>query len=122
MNIEQICAAALGILIGVGVYRVRVHLAHLKKERSINYTHWDIHALAREMDPGAWAAFDALPELDPVNGNRTKDYVWFAPVKPSFDMAVQALLAGYKAPWPHIWGAKELRKHVALRAVDRAFK
>lgn len=62
------------------------------KVRKYNYSHWDIHALARLMDPKAWAKFDELPDVD-ENGNK-KYYGSFEPIQPSFKMAVNLLKNG----------------------------
>ncbi len=63
------------------------------KVRKYEYTHWDIHALARLMDPKAWAEFDALPDVDKTTGEK-KYYGAFDPIKPSFNMAVNLLKNG----------------------------
>lgn len=88
------------------------------KKLTNGYTHWDIHALARELDPKSWAAFDALPEVD-VSTGREKNYVWHDELRPSFDMAVKALLAGYQAPWGHLWSDRELKLHVLMREYEK---
>ncbi len=66
---------------------------NLFKKRKYDYSHWDIHALARMMDPEAWAAFDALPEIDESTG-RAKYYGSFKPVEKSFKMAVNLCKCG----------------------------
>lgn len=69
------------------------NLANKFKVRKYDYSHWDIHALARMMDPKAWAAFDALPTIDPSTG-RPKYYGSFKPVKNSFNLAINLLKNG----------------------------
>lgn len=81
-----------------------MHIFKRKREREIDYTHWDIHAMARTMDPVAWAAFDALP--------KGTYYETFEPVSNSFHLAIGALKAGYKAPWGHLWSDEELQRHI----------
>ncbi len=66
---------------------------NLFRKRKYDYSHWDIHALARMMDPEAWAAFDALPDIDEATG-RAKYYGSFKPVEKSFKMAVNLCQRG----------------------------
>jgi hypothetical protein len=72
-----------------------------KPKRKIDYTHWDIHAMARILDPKAWAEFDAA-------GHSPNEYVTFAAIRPSFDMAVNALKHGVKATKEHLWSHTEV--------------
>lgn len=55
----------------------------------ITYSHWDIHALARVLDPTAWKKMDEA-------GIHPSNYNWCPVVTPSFDMAVNALLHGVR--------------------------
>jgi hypothetical protein len=75
-----------------------------KPKRKVDYTHWDIHALARILDPNAWAEFDAA-------GHSPNEYVTFAIVQPSFNMAVNALKSGIKATKNHLWSHAEVAAH-----------
>jgi hypothetical protein len=76
------------------------------------YTHWDIHALARCLDPEAWAEFDALPEVNPVTGDK-KYYGSFERVNVSFNMAINGLKNGVKiVSKHHLWSNKDLHNHI----------
>lgn len=99
-----------------------------KKHPKVDYTHWDIHALARILAPSSWAAFDAAPKINPKTGRsgRSRHY-WDHHVSAeyqagvrfnctlhaSFLMAINALKAGYKAPWGHLRSDEELADHVS---------
>jgi hypothetical protein len=75
------------------------------------YTHWDIHALARCLDPNAWVEFDALPDVDPVTGDK-KYYGSFGAVNTSFNMAINGLKNGVKiVSKKHLWSFKDLQIH-----------
>ena len=83
-----------------------------KKKPPSGYTHWDIHALARCLDPEAWAEFDKLPEYDETTGDR-KYYGSFEPVTASFNMAVNGLKNGVKiVSKDHLWSDAELFRHL----------
>ena len=98
-----------------------------KQKEEIQYTHWDLHVLARALAPAAWAAFDAMPEINPATGRKKyyMDNVKAEPVSSrmtnigtydSFMMAVNALMAGYKIPHPHLLSDEELQQHLNSKA------
>lgn len=83
-----------------------------KKKPPSGYTHWDIHALARLLDPEAWAEFDKLPEIDQITGGK-KYYGNFEPVLESFRMAINGLKNGVKiVSKDHLWSDAELFRHL----------
>jgi len=82
----------------------------LKRKPKVDYTHWDIHALARVLDPKAWEQFDSLP-IDIRTGKKPY-YSSFAPVQCSFAMAINALKSGVKATKHHLWNNEELIAHI----------
>jgi hypothetical protein len=83
-----------------------------KKKPNGGFTHWDIHALARCLDPEAWAEFDKLPDHDPITGD-CKYYGSFEPVTASFDMAARGLKNGVKiVSKDNLWSSAELFRHL----------
>jgi hypothetical protein len=63
------------------------------------------------LDPSAWYAFDAMPEIDLATGKK-KYYASFPLILPSFNMAINALKAGVMATKDHIWSDEELAAHL----------
>ena len=89
-------------------------LSFLKKHPKpiSGYTHWDIHALARCLDPEAWAEFDELPSHDPKTGD-AKYYGSFEKVTASFNMAVRGLQNGvHIVSKDHLWSNADLFRHL----------
>jgi len=82
-----------------------------RKKPISGYTHWDIHALARALDPNAWAQFDLLPEIDPVTKNK-KYYGSFEPVSVSFNMAINGLKNRIRATKECLWSDADLHNHI----------
>lgn len=105
---------------------IKAILSRFKTESDLDFTHWDIHALARVMAPAAWAAYDALPEINPDTGRKKyyMDNVRAEPVSTrmanigtydSFMMALNALMAGYKVPHQHLRSVEDLRQYLAKK-------
>lgn len=98
---------ALGICLGlVIVFLVVTLFDALKPQKSkseVDYTHWDIHALARVLDPDAWKSHDATP---------ASNYLDFPETRRSFTLAVSILASGYKPPHGHLWSDAELKAHL----------
>jgi len=76
----------------------------VRNRPTVDYTHWDIHALARVIDPVAWVPYDATPGAY---------YMDFPEAYASFKRAIPILAAGYKAPWGHLWSDAELEAHIS---------
>ena len=72
-----------------------------KPKHKLDYTHWDIHAMARILDPKTWAEFDAA-------GYHPNDYLSFTPILTSFDMAINALKRGVMPAKKHFWNHAEV--------------
>jgi len=94
-----------------------------RRQPAYAYTHWDIHVLARAMAPAAWAAYDAMPEINPATGRKKyyMDNIRGESVSTrmgnigtydSFMMAVNAFVAGYKVPHPHLLSDEELQQYL----------
>lgn len=105
------------------LFQVLVEATKPKREPFSGYTHWDIHALARTIAPAAWEAYDARPEpkyymenvIGAENFGRFQSEKFEIGTYDSFHLAVNALLAGYKAPWGHLWSDDELSAWVESR-------
>jgi hypothetical protein len=76
-----------------------------KRRQNVDYTHWDIHALARIMNPAAWVTHDATPGAY---------YMDYPEAYASFRMAANALAAGYRPPAKHLWSDAELKAHLEM--------
>lgn len=78
------------------------------------------------MAPAAWAAYDAMPEINPatgrkkyymdnIRGERVSTRMANIGTYDSFMMAVNAFMAGYKAPHPHLFSDEDLRQYLASK-------
>lgn len=89
----------------------------VRRKPTGGYTHWDIHALARKLDPSAWAMFDALPKADAVP---PPYYGSFEPILASFNMAVNGLKNGVKiATKHHLWSDADLHNHLLEMRIEK---
>ena len=61
----------------------------ITKQPINDYSHWDIHAMARVLDPEAWTKMDEA-------GIHPNNYYLCKTITPSFDMAVNALKHGVR--------------------------
>jgi hypothetical protein len=95
------------IMIALAVLAVYLETKRSIPHQAVDYSHWDIQLLARVMDPKPWAEFDAVRE-------GKKYYGSYPELKPSFNMAVNALIAGYRlegGSW--LLNDQEVQDHLA---------
>lgn len=84
-----------------------------QKQRSVRYTHWDIKALAREIAPEKWAAFDSSPAKD---GNGIDKYYAQREfgLNASMSIAAKLLDAGWvNRDRPMLWNDAQLDRFVS---------
>ena len=77
--------------------------------RQTNYTHWDLLALARKIDPEAWLSFDVQKRNNPA-----LEYFQYKPVFASFNSAV-AVLKSFEErilPWKPLYGKEALQAFI----------
>lgn len=96
-----------GLLVGKSFEIKKAAKALKPKKSDIVYSHWDLKALARMIDPQAWEEFDKL--------NKYRDlYYENYPVKKSFKQAV-ILLKDQKErilPWKPLLSEEQLENWV----------
>lgn len=86
--------------------------------RKYDYSHWDIHAMARLIDPEAWKSFDELPTIDPLTG-REKYYSSFEPIKGSFQSAINLLKSGIYPCHKNLESDNEVRDFLIQKRMDK---